>query len=222
MKFPSQTFFFLPDFPPKVKVLRLTPKPSSQVLDRAISTFWTFIPDPTEFPSRLKLGTGKTAALISPLTAYILKGWKKKRLLTSPVWVFNLLGSISVKGSLEAFFFFSCLSLQCFFLCCWSVQPHWRSAGDLWISRAPQQIPLICTSPPVLPQGSFAQISAWFQLIYMTRLLLCLQGLLLCSLACWLDFWYIKDNELLCFSFSLSPSFFEGGLKISSSSQMSK
>lgn len=114
MKFPSQTFFFLPDFPPKVKVLRLTPKPSSQVLDRAISTFWTFIPDPTEFPSRLKLGTGKTAALISPLTAYILKGWKKKRLLTSPVWVFNLLGSISVKGSLEAFFFFFLLVFAMF------------------------------------------------------------------------------------------------------------
>lgn len=91
---------------------------------------------------------GKWPVLIPLLASHVLKGRRKTQLLlTTTVGVFGLFGSISVKGSLEAFFSFPpSLSLQCFFLCPCSVQPRWCLSGDLLLSRAPQQIPWVCTS----------------------------------------------------------------------------
>jgi len=89
----------------------------------------------------------------------------------------NLLGSLSII-LLKAYWklpLHLTMSLQHFFLCCCSVQSHWLSGTDLWVSRSPHQISLICTRSPVLPRWSFVQISAWFQLVYMTRQRICMQ-----------------------------------------------
>lgn len=92
---------------------------------------------------------GKWPVLIPLLASSRFERAKKTQLLlTTTVRVFRLFGSISVKGSLEACFppLPPSLSLQCFFLCPCSVQPRWCLSDDLLLSRAPQQIPWICTS----------------------------------------------------------------------------
>lgn len=105
-------------FSPKVSVLPLTSKNCSQVLSGVISIFYASVPDPSKFPSCLQLWgallpharyycLGKASCLCwSPHRHLVFrKGEEKKKLLTTTEWVFHLLRSISVKDSLEAFFF---------------------------------------------------------------------------------------------------------------------